>query len=190
MLEAVTSRWWLLLVRGIAAILFAFAAMIWPQITLPVLTLLFGIYALVDGVFAIAAATSPVAGSRAWAFLIEGLVGLVVAFFVFTQPAISIVAFVYAVGLWSVFTGIIEIVAGLQLRDVITNEWLYVLAGIVSIVFGVLVVRYPAAGALAIVWLFATYAFAFGILQVALSYRLHRLHTAMQHPSAPIGASR
>jgi uncharacterized membrane protein HdeD (DUF308 family) len=104
----------------------------WPQITLPVLTVLFGVYALIDGIFALSAATSPLAGSRWWALLIEGILGLVVAFFVFTQATISMGAFVYAVGLWAMLTGIMEIVAGVQLRDIVTNEWLYILAGIVS----------------------------------------------------------
>ena len=184
MLEAITNRWWILLVRGIAAILFAVAAILWPQISLAALVLLFGIYALIDGIFALAGALSPFAGTRWWALLIEGLLGLVVAFYVFTQPALSGVAFVYAVGLWSMFTGILEIVAGIQLRDVIDNEWLYILAGIVSIAFGVLVVRNPLAGAVGVVWLFAGYAFLFGVLELALGYRLQQMNGAAKRVHA------
>lgn len=184
MLEQVTSRWWLLLVRGIVAVVFAVAAIAWPQITLTALVVLFGVYALIDGIFAIGAALSPFGGSRWWALLIEGILGLIVAFYVFTQPALSDLAFVYAVGFWSVFTGILEIVAGIQLRDIIENEWMYGLAGIVSIVFGVLVVRYPQAGAVGVVWLFAYYAFFFGILEIALSYRLQRIHSSAQSAHA------
>jgi uncharacterized membrane protein HdeD (DUF308 family) len=182
MLELITSRWWIFLVRGIAAIIFGLAAAMWPQITLPALAILFGAYALIDGVFALAAATSPLSGSRWFALLIEGLLGLTVAFFVFTQPALSAVALVYAIAFWSIFTGILEIVAGVQLRDLLTNEWLYILAGVFSIAFGVLVVRDPGAGALAIVWLVGFYAILFGVAQIALSLRLrqvyHNVHQA------------
>jgi len=182
MLETISSRWWLMLVRGIAGVAFAIAAVIWPQITLPVLTILFGVYALIDGVFALAAATSPLADGRWWALLIEGILGIVVAFLVFTQPAMSQAAFVIAVGLWSLFTGVLEIIAGIQLRDIVENEWMYVFAGIVSILFGVLVLRYPVAGAIGVVWLFAGYAFIFGVLAIALSYRLQQLHSKLQQP--------
>jgi uncharacterized membrane protein HdeD (DUF308 family) len=185
MLETISSRWWLMLVRGIAGIVFAIAAVLWPQITLPVLTTLFGVYALIDGVIAIGAATSPLAAGRWWALLIEGILGIVVAFLVFTEPAMSQAAFVIAVGLWSLFTGVLEIIAGIQLRDVVENEWMYVLAGIVSILFGVLVLRYPQEGAIGVVWLFAGYAFMFGVLAIALSYRLQQLHSKLQqaHPA-------
>ena len=185
MLETIASRWWLMLLRGIAAVVFAIAAVTWPQITLPVLTALFGVYALADGIIALGAATSPFAAGRWWALLIEGILGVIIAFLVFTQPAMSQAAFVFAVGIWSVFTGILEIVAGIQLRDIVTNEWTYVLAGIVSIVFGVLVLRNPQAGALGVVWLFAGYAFIFGALAIALSYRLQQLHNQLQraHPA-------
>jgi len=184
MLEMITSRWWIFLVRGIAAIVFGLAAALWPQITLPALAILFGAYALLDGIFALAAALSPLAGSRWFALLIEGLLGLTVAFYIFTQPVLGAVALVYAIAFWSIFTGILEIVAGVQLRDLVTNEWLYILAGIVPIAFGVLVVRYPDAGALAIVWLVGFYALLFGIAQIALSLRLRQVYQRVHQAHA------
>jgi len=184
MLEALTSRWWVFLVRGIAAVVFAVAAVFWPGITLLALTILFGAYAFIDGTFAIAAALSGYTGSRWWLFVLEGLVGLVVAFFVLTQPGLSILALVYTIGAWAVFTGVIEIMAGLQLRDVISNEWLYVLGGIVSIAFGILVIRNPQAGALAVVWMVAFYALLFGIVQIVFGYRLNQMRSAAQHAHA------
>jgi len=184
MLEMITNRWWVFLIRGIAAIVFGVAAAMWPQITLPALAILFGVYALIDGIFAIALATSPLGGSRWWALLIEGLLGLTVAFFIFTQPVVGAVALVYAIAFWSIFTGILEIVAGVQLRDLVTNEWLYILAGVFSIAFGVLVVRYPDSGALAIVWLVAFYAILFGLAQLALSFRLRQVYNTAQRAHA------
>ncbi|MGD0050196.1 MAG: HdeD family acid-resistance protein [Vulcanimicrobiaceae bacterium] len=175
MIEALTRRWWLFLIRGLAAVVFGILALIWPGIALGALTIVFGAYAFVDGVFAFAAAVSGTAGSRWWVFMIEGIVGLIVAFFVLTEPVLSAISLVYVVAIWAIVTGAVEIVAGVQLRDMISNEWLYVLAGIVSIAFGILVLRDPSSGALAVVWLIAYYAILFGILQLAFSYRLNRL---------------
>ena len=150
----------------------------YPGSALVALTILFGAYAFVDGIFALFTAFTGVAGSRWWALLLEGILGLVVAFYVWTQPAYSTVALVYAVAIWAVLTGIIEIVAGFQLRDVITNEWLYILAGVVSIIFGILVFRDVDAGAVAIAWTIGIYAIIFGVMQLGLAFRLNGMRTA------------
>ncbi len=176
MLAAVTSKWWVFVVRGIAAILFGVLAYVWPGMTIVALAILFGAYAFVEGVLCVAAAFAPFAGSRWWALLLEGILGLVVAFFVFTQPLISAAALVYTFGFWAIFTGIMEIVAGVQLRDVLGNEWLYVLGGIASIVFGVLIFRNPEAGAVAMAWLIGFYAVLFGLMGVVLGIRLQKLN--------------
>jgi len=180
MIEAVANRWWVFLVRGIAAILFGIIAFAWPGMTLLALTLVFGAYAFVDGVFALVAALSGLGGSRWWALLLEAIVGLVIAFYVWTEPATSATALVYAVAIWAILTGVMEIVAGLQLRDLINNEWIYILAGIASIAFGILVFRDVSSGATAIVWLIGIYAIVFGILECGLSYRLNHLRSATQ----------
>jgi uncharacterized membrane protein HdeD (DUF308 family) len=177
MLASLASRWWVFLIRGIAAIVFGVLAVMWPGIALGALTILFGAYAFVDGVFALGGAFSGVAGSRWWVLLVEGLVGLVVAGFVLTQPFMSAAALIYVIAFWAIATGVLEIIAGIQLRDVLQNEWLYVLGGIASIVFDILVLRDPGSGALAIIWIIAFYAILFGILQIGLSIRLNRLHT-------------
>jgi uncharacterized membrane protein HdeD (DUF308 family) len=176
MLASLASRWWVFLIRGIAAILFGVLAVMWPGIALGALTILFGAYAFVDGVFALGAAFSGGSGSRWWVLVVEGLVGLIVAGFVLTQPFMSAVALVYAIAFWAIITGILEIVGGIQMRDVLQNEWLYVLGGIASIVFGILILRDPGSGALAVIWIIAFYAILFGILQIGLSIRLNRLH--------------
>lgn len=185
MMDALASRSWTFLVRGIVAILFGIAALIWPGITIVTLTMLFGAFAFVDGIFALTAALGGFGGSRWWALLLEGIIGLLVAFFVYTQPAMSMLSLIYAAGFWAVLTGIVEIVAGLQLREVISNEWLYVFAGILSIVFGVLVVRDPAAGAMAIIWMLAVYAILFGLLELSLSYRLSHVRSLTPKVHAP-----
>jgi uncharacterized membrane protein HdeD (DUF308 family) len=150
--------------------------------TLVALTLLFGVFAFVDGVLSVVAALGSlgVAGaSRWWALLLQGIIGLIVAFFVWSQPAMSTAVLVYAVAAWAIVTGIVEVVAGIQLRDVVTNEWMYVLAGIVSIAFGIWVVRNPGAGALSIAWIIGVYAVVFGVLELGVSYRLNKVRTAI-----------
>jgi uncharacterized membrane protein HdeD (DUF308 family) len=180
MIEALTNRWWVFLIRGIAAIIFGILAFVWPGMTIFALTIVFGAYAFVDGIFALAAALGGYGGSRWWALLLEGLAGLIVAFIVWTEPQLSTYGLVYAIAIWAIITGAMEIVAGLQLRDVIANEWLYILAGILSIVFGVLVIRNPDAGFTGVAWLIGVYAIFFGILQLGLSYRLNQLRSAAQ----------
>lgn len=173
MVQALANRWWIFLIRGLAGIIFGILAIVYPGSALVALTILFGAYAFVDGIFALAAAFTGIGGGRWWALLLEGILGLVVAFYVWTQPAYSTVVLVYAVAFWAIITGIVEIIAGFQLRDVITNEWLYILAGVVSIIFGILVIRDLDAGAVAIAWTIGIYAIIFGVMQLGLAFRLN-----------------
>ncbi len=178
MVQALANRWWIFLIRGLAGVIFGILAIVYPGAALVALTILFGAYAFVDGIFALAAAFTGIGGTRWWALLLEGILGLVVAFYVWTQPTFSTVVLVYAVAFWAVITGIIEIVAGFQLRDVIKNEWLYILAGVVSIIFGILVFRDVDAGAFAIAWTIGIYAIIFGVMQLGLAFRLNGMRTA------------
>ncbi len=178
MVQALANKWWAFLIRGLAGVIFGILALVYPGSAIIALTILFGAYAFVDGVFALAAAFTGVAGSRWWALLLEGILGLVVAFIVWTQPLYSTVVLVYAVAFWAVITGVIEIIAGFQLRDVINNEWLYILAGVVSIIFGILVFRDVDAGAVAIAWTIGIYAIIFGIMQLGLAFRLNSMRKA------------
>lgn len=173
MVQALANRWWIFLIRGLAGVIFGILALVYPGSALVALTILFGAYAFVDGIFALWAAFTGIGGSRWWALLLEGILGLVVAFYVWTQPVFSTVALVYAVAIWAVITGVIEIIAGFQLRDVINNEWLYILAGVVSIIFGILVFRDVGAGAFAIAWTIGIYAIIFGVMQLGLAFRLN-----------------
>ena len=178
MVQALASRWWIFLIRGLAGVIFGIIALAYPGSALIALAILFGAYAFVDGIFALAAAFTGIAGTRWWALLLEGILGLIVAFVVWTQPVFSTAVLVYAVAIWAIITGVIEIIAGFQLRDVINNEWLYILAGAVSIIFGILVFRDIDAGAIAIAWTIGIYAILFGIMQLGVAFRLNGLRKA------------
>jgi len=186
MVETLTRNWWMWLIRGIAAIIFGILAFRWPGATIVVIGILFGAYALVDGIFAIfATVRAAQTQQRWWPFLIEGIVGILIAAITFYDIRITLLALYLTIAAWAILTGILEIVAAIQLRKHIANEIWLIIAGIASIAFGALMIYYPLAGALAIVWLIAAYAIVFGILMIGFALRLRgHVHT----PAAPATA--
>src|SRR5262247_3765943 len=159
MLHALAKVWWLLLLRGIAAIAFGVLAFIWPGLTLVTLVLLYGAFALVDGLLGIAA-------------------GIVT----FVWPGITALLLVLFIGAWALVHGIFEIIGAIQLRKEIDNEWMLILGGILSVIFGLIVLIAPGAGALGLIWVIAAYAIVFGVIFVALALRL-RKHSNPSHPA-------
>jgi len=179
MLAELSKVWWAFLIRGLAAIIFGILALVWPSATLAVLIILFGTYALVDGVFlAVKAISSWNARDDRWLLLIEGLLGIGIGVMTFVSPAVTAIALLFYIAAWSLATGIIEIVSGIRLRKEISGEIWWILSGIVSIIFAVLLMLFPGAGVLGVLWLISTYAIIFGVLLVMLSFRLlsHRGH--------------
>jgi len=170
---ALARDWWIFLVRGIAAVLFGILAYVWPHITLLVLVLLFGIYAVVDGVLSLARAFGAGQRGQSWVWpLIGGLVGIVAGVAAFVWPGLTALVLLYIIAAWAVVTGICAIVAGVALRHEISNEWLLILGGVISLLFGLLVFVHPGAGALALVWLIGFFAIVLGVAQIALAFRL------------------
>ena len=171
------SNWWALAFRGVIAILFSIFAFLWPGITLGVLVLLFGVYAFIDGILAIISAVRAVRGHKRWgAFLLEGIVGILAALCAWLVPGVTLAFLVFLIAAWAIVTGILEIVAAIRLRRHIPGEWLLILTGVISIIFGVLLYIAPIAGAIVIVWWIAAYAMIFGILLLILALRLRALH--------------
>jgi uncharacterized membrane protein HdeD (DUF308 family) len=170
---ALARNWWALVMRGIVAILLGIVTFAWPGITLAALVLLYGAYALVDGVMAIIGAVRAVQAHERWgALLIEGIAGIVAAAVTIMWPGITALALVIVIASWAIVTGIFELVAAVRLRKHVTGEWLLALGGIASIVFGVLIIMAPLAGALVIALWVGAYTLVFGVLMVALGFRL------------------
>ena len=181
LVNVLARNWWAVLIRGIVAVIFGILAFLWPGATWFAIAILFGAYALVDGIFAIIATIRAAeTQQRWWPFLIEGIIGIVIAAITFYDVRITILALYFTIAAWAFLTGIFEIVAAVELRKHIANEFWLILGGIASIAFAVLMIWRPVAGFLAIIWLIATYAIVFGIILIALAFRL-RSHL----PAAP-----
>lgn len=172
--DHLADRWWVLVVRGLAAILFGILTFAIPGISLLALVMLWAAYALVDGVLSLVLAVRRTRAGRRWGWLLfEGIAGIAAAAVAVIWPGITAMALLAVIAAWAVLTGIAEIAVAIHLRRQLTGEWMLVVGGILSIAFGVLLVAYPAAGVLAVLWLVGAYAIAFGVLLVGLGWRLH-----------------
>ena len=177
-LAALAKGWWLVVLRGVLAIAFGLLAALLPSLTLFALVMMFGAYALVEGVFNLIAAFRRAGGERPWwALVLEGLVSIAAGVVAFVLPGLTALALVYLIAAWAMLTGILEIVAAVKLRQKIRGEWWLALSGVLSVAFGVLVMLFPGAGALALVLWIAAYAIIFGVLLIALGVRLRGLST-------------
>lgn len=172
--DMLARNWWLFLLRGIAGIAFGLITFFAPGISLAALVLLFGAYALADGVFAIWSAIRRHGEDRWWVLLLQGLLGIAAAAVTLLWPGITALALLFVIAAWALVTGVLEIAVAIRLRKAITNEWLLVLSGIASVVLGVLLVLNPAVGALVVVLWIGAYALVSGALLVGLSFRLRR----------------
>ena len=176
MLEKISRNWWLYAVRGVVAIIFGVVAFAQPEQALLALVLVFGAYALVDGIFAMfAGIASRGYFERWWAVLLEGVAGVVIGLLTFFWPNITAFVLLYFIAGWALITGIFEIVAAIQLRRVITGEWMLILGGLLSILFGVVLFVFPLAGAVSVIWMIGIYAVFFGISEMIFAFRLHGL---------------
>lgn len=170
-------NWWTIALRGLIAVLFGIAVFAWPGISLVVLVNLFGLFALIGGfLFFIAGIKQRRTDEPWWLLLIEGILSIALGIMVFIWPGISGLFLVYFIAAWAIMSGIFELVSAIQLRRQIYNEWLLAAAGIVSLLFGLFIVIWPVAGALAILWVIGAYALIFGVIMLTLAFRLRTWH--------------
>lgn len=164
--------WWMLGIRGLLAVLFGVVALVWPGLTLLALVLLFGAYALLDGVMAvIVSLRERKVFARWWVLLLEGLVGIAAGVLTFAWPAITALVLLYLIAGWAIVTGIFEIVAAFSGRLPVGVEWTLALAGILSVLFGVILGILPGVGLLSLVWVIGVYAIVFGILFIIRAFQ-------------------
>jgi uncharacterized membrane protein HdeD (DUF308 family) len=181
-------NWWALALRGVAALLFGLIALFAPGFVAVWLAILFGAYALIDGIFAI------IAGIRAaerherwWPLALEGLLSVIVGLIALVMPVAAAVALLYFVSAWAIVTGVFRISAAIRLRKEVRGEWLLILNGALSVLLGILIVAHPGAGLITLVWVLGVYAIIYGIVLVGLAFKL-RAHRQRMGAGRPAGA--
>ncbi|PYL60964.1 MAG: hypothetical protein DMF31_03265 [Verrucomicrobia bacterium] len=178
LIETLKRHWWVPVLRGVAAIVFGVIAFVYPGLTVAVLVLLFGAWVLVDGVFRIVGAIGHRASDPDWGWqLVIGILGIIIGFLTFHAPAITALVLVIYIAAWALMIGATEIAVAFKLRREIKGEWFLILMGLLSIVFAIMLLWNPLPGALALVWLIASYAIVFGFLGIILGFRLRSLPT-------------
>lgn len=176
MLRTLAQNWWAIVLRGVVAVLFGLAAFAWPGLTLAALVLLFGLYALVEGVLAVLwALVNRRAGAFPWGVFLAGLAGIVFGVLTLLSPGLTALAVLYLIATWAIVRGVFEIVAAVHLRREIDNEWLLGLSGLLSVILGIFMILAPGAGALAVVWWIGAFAIVVGVLTIFLGFRLKAL---------------
>ena len=174
LLPPLARHWWVFLVRGLVAIAFGLLALFYPAATLVTLILFYGVFALVDGVFAVVSAIRGTGmGSRWWLALV-GVLGIIAGLVTFFWPGITALALLTVIGVWALIYGIFEIIGAIRLRKEIDNEWLLLIHGVLAVLFGLMVLVRPGAGAVALIWLIGSFALASGIVLVVLAFGLKR----------------
>jgi uncharacterized membrane protein HdeD (DUF308 family) len=178
MIEALKRYWWVPVIRGIAGIVFGVIAFAYPGLALATLILLFGAWVLIDGVFRIIGATAGRASDPDWGLhLIIGILGIVVGVLTFRAPGITALALIIYIAAWALMIGAAEIALAIKLRREIKGEWFLFVMGLASIIFAVLLLWNPGPGAVALLWLIASYAIVFGVLAIFFGFRLRSLRT-------------
>jgi len=172
LVRLLAQYWWLLLLRGIAAIVFGVLAFIWPGITLVTLVLFWGAFALVDGVLALANAIMGGNMGHRWWLALVGLAGIAAGILTFMWPGVTALVLLVFIATWAIVLGVFQIIGAIQLRKEIDNEWTIGLSGAVSVLFGVIMLVAPGAGAVGLIWAIASFAIVFGILMVMAAFKL------------------
>jgi len=163
--------WWVILLRGLFAILFGVLAFAYPGLTLASLVMVYGIFVCADGLVALFGGM----GNSLWPSLLVGLAGVAAGLLTFFYPGVTALVLLYFIAAWAIVKGVFEIAIALKLRKVIEGEWALILAGVLSVAFGILVFLFPGAGAVSVIWIIGAYALAFGVLLVMVSFKVKKL---------------
>jgi len=180
MFDLFVRNWWVVALRGLCALLFGVATIVWPGVTLTTLVLLFGGFAVADGILALIGLLDRQPAARRWVLGLHGIVSVVTGILTLVWPGITALVLLYMTAAWAILIGILTIVAAIELRKAIDGEWLLGLSGAAALLFGVGIAVYPGAGILALLNMIAAYAIIAGVMQIALGLRLRRLNVTRQ----------
>lgn len=177
-LQALAQGWWLVLLRGLVSIMFGILAFAWPGKTLVVVILIFGAFMLVDGILALVSAFTgrarPGRSGPTWWLILVGLAGIAAGIVTFMQPGLTALVMMVFIGAWAAVHGVFEIVGAIQMRKEAGIQWMLVLSGVLSLVFGLILLTLPGPGVLGLVWAIAAYAVVFGVTLVVFSFQLRK----------------
>lgn len=184
-----SRNWWVLLIRGVLAVIFGILALTNPAVTLAVLVMFFGAYYLVDGIFSIITSLTAPRGYRGWVWLlIGGIAGVIIGLLTFFMPGVTAVVLLYYVIAWLIVTGVMQVIAGIRLRKEISGELFLIMGGILTVLFALYLLVNPSVGALAVIWLIGAFAIAFGAMLIIAAFRLRSWrggkHQTAEEPGA------
>jgi uncharacterized membrane protein HdeD (DUF308 family) len=174
MLEMLARRWWMFAIRGALAVLFGLLAIVWPEITVLAMVLLWGAYTLIDGVTSVVMAIAEREAPREhrMTYGVLGVLGIAIGIITFVWPAITAMALLIVIAVWALFAGIMQIAAAIRLRKVMRHEWFLALTGAVCVVLGILLIVQPTEGAIGLVVAIATFAIVWGVALILFGLRL------------------
>ncbi len=167
------KEWGWIALRGVSALIFGVLALALPGVTLTLLVIVWGAYVLLDGVLALAAGLRiRDNGKPLWSLIFVGVLGIGVGIATFFWPGLTALTLILIIGSWAIAIGLLQIVAAMRLRKHVHGEWLHALSGLLSVIFGLAVVGWPGAGAIALTWLIGWFAIVFGVLLMAMAFKL------------------
>jgi uncharacterized membrane protein HdeD (DUF308 family) len=173
--KLLSQAWWMLALRAVVALLFGILAFLLPGLTLLWLVTLFAVYALISGIASVVGAIQNRTSDRQWwLILLLGLVSIGAGIIAIVAPGLTALVWIYVIGANALITGVLDIAVAIRLRKVIEGEWLLIVAGLASVLFGISVILFPGAGALALVWLISAYALVTGILLLVLAFKARK----------------
>jgi len=168
MQDLLKGSWWLIILRGICALLFGVLAFVWPGLTLVALVTLFGAFAIANGIFSLVTSIQLARGTSGRGSLaFHGVLSILAGVITFSYPGLTAVSLLFVIAAWAIITGVAEIIFAVKLRKVLPHEWLMILSGVLSVVFGALIVAQPGVGALSIIWIIGAYAIVYGVSLLA-----------------------
>ncbi len=178
MKRLIAEFWWAFVLRGIIAILFGIAAIIWPGKTLDLLIFIVGIYFFADGIVTIFTAFNN--REDWWMLFIEGIVSMIFGIVIFFLPGITALILLYLIAIWALITGIFELITCYHVPRGHSSFWSLIIMGILSLLLAVLLIAFPGKGALAAIWLIGIYAIAFGITTVIFGFKLRLTESPLE----------
>jgi uncharacterized membrane protein HdeD (DUF308 family) len=170
-----SAYWWVFLLRGIFALIFGVLCLVWPVASFTTLIIFLGAYLLMSGLFGIISAIGARKTNENWGLLLlTGIVGLIAGAIALYNPFITGAAVVYIIACWAMVAGVLEIIMAIRLRNVIVGEGWYIVGGLLTVIFGILLAANPLAAALTLTWLFGGYAIFSGIMLISLAFRIRK----------------